>query len=271
MGWRGLLLLGVSLCGGGSTASAGETPWNRVVLVELYTSQGCSSCPAADQLVRDLPRLGLARDKVVPLTFHVSYWDQLGWKDRFASPAFAQRQEWYAGSGRLRAPEGERALAGLYTPQLVVAGMVHLSGQRHQAALAEMRRAALAPAAAELDVEAHPEGDKVQVTVRIKAGPSLDPAADWRLVVALSERGATTQVQRGENRGRTLQEAAIVRVLSDRLPVDRATLAARGAAPLRVTLARPADLGAGNTDVTVFVQSERTREIAAALVLPAAP
>ena len=54
--------------------------------------------------MRELPALGLGRDKVIPLTFHVDYWDRLGWKDRFATPAFTERQEWYAGSGKLKSP-----------------------------------------------------------------------------------------------------------------------------------------------------------------------
>src|SRR5207253_2749288 len=79
------------------SAAAGAAPPRpqvqpHPVLVELFTSQGCSSCPAADAFVRELPGLGLGRERVLPLTFHVDYWDGLGWKDPFAAPAFTQRQ-----------------------------------------------------------------------------------------------------------------------------------------------------------------------------------
>src|SRR3954469_24818819 len=99
-------LLSVLLLGGGLAPARGQTvPWNRVVLVELFTSQGCSSCPAADALVRELPGLGFGRDRVLPLTFHVSYWDGYGWKDPFSAQAFTDRQQWYADAGRLRSPD----------------------------------------------------------------------------------------------------------------------------------------------------------------------
>src|SRR4051812_49185934 len=87
------------------------------VLVELFTSQGCSSCPAADAFVREFPRLGLGRDKVLALTFHVNYWDDLGWKDPFSAPAFTERQTWYAHSAQLMSLEGSGG--GLYTPQMI--------------------------------------------------------------------------------------------------------------------------------------------------------
>jgi hypothetical protein len=80
------------------------------ILVELYTSQGCSSCPPADALVRELPRLGFGRDRVIPLTFHVDYWDDLGWKDPFASHAFSERQRAYARAGSLVSPDGDSGI-----------------------------------------------------------------------------------------------------------------------------------------------------------------
>jgi len=122
----GLVAIASLASGDCATVRAAPNEWRRVVLVELFTSEGCSSCPAADVFVRELPALGFGRDKVVPLTFHVDYWDRLGWKDRFAGPDFTARQEWYARSTKLRSPNGEAGLHGLYTPQLVVDGAVHL-------------------------------------------------------------------------------------------------------------------------------------------------
>ena len=123
----------LALAGCGGAAHGAPPLWNRVVLVELYTSQGCSSCPPADAIVRDLPAQGLGRDRVVPLTFHVDYWDQLGWRDPFAAPAFTRRQESYAKSGRLRPPgSGASEITGLYTPQMIVDGQVHFPGGRRE-------------------------------------------------------------------------------------------------------------------------------------------
>ena len=155
---QSLFLLAAAAAGCSSPARGAPAPWRRPVLVELYTSQGCSSCPPADAFVRQLPTLGLGRDKVVPLTFHVDYWDRLGWKDPFASGAFSERQEWYAHSSKLRSPDGAAGLDGLYTPQMIVDGAVQFSGQRRQTALREMELAAARPPMFELAVRRGGEG-----------------------------------------------------------------------------------------------------------------
>ena len=115
--------------------------------------------PAGGCVVRDLPGLGLGRDKVVPLTFHVDYWDRLGWPDPFASTAFTERQQWYAGSRKLRSPDGAAGLDGLYTPQMIVDGTVHFTGQRRETAVREMGRAARSTAA----VRSGGKGDRSRI------------------------------------------------------------------------------------------------------------
>ena len=262
---RSLFLLvasAVIAAGSGARAHAGAPIWQRVVLVELFTSQGCSSCPPAEAFVRDLPRLGYGRDKVLALTFHVNYWDDLGWKDPFAAPAFTARQDWYARSGRLRAPGAESGLAGLYTPQMIVAGAVHFSGQQRGIALAEFARAAARPPELGISADAKPEGDAVTLDVRLAPRQAMPSHRDWRLVVALAARSQRTQVLRGENRGETLEEAAVVRALSDRLPV---TLTAPTQS--RITLRKPAGLAWTDVELVAFVQSEVTREVAGAAAL----
>jgi hypothetical protein len=252
------MLLAAAASGCVSPARGATAPWNRVVLVELFTSQGCSSCPPADELVRDFPRLGLGPEKVLPLTFHVNYWDDLGWRDPFATPAFTERQRWYADSGRLRPPGGTGGLTGLYTPQMIVDGTVHFSGGQAAVATAEIARAAARTPEIDLNGASTVAGDEVTVTLRVAPRAGFDRAQDWRAVVALAAKHARTQVLRGENRGEALEEAAVVRALSDRLPI-------RGAAdPLRVTLRKPADLDWGDIEVVAFVQSETTRRVAAA-------
>jgi hypothetical protein len=255
------LMLAAGACS--ARAASPPQPWRRVVLVELFTSQGCSSCPPADAFVRELPGLGYGRDKVVPLTFHVDYWDGLGWKDPFASPALTRRQEWYAQSKRLRPPTGQPELTGLYTPQMIVDGQVHFSGQRREDAFRELGRAAARPPLFDLTADTALHGSTVDVTVhtteRGDVGHGVD--RDWRLVVALTARRTRTAVAHGENAGEILEEAAVVRALSDRvaLPRDpRATTAVR--------LTKPADLPWSEVDVVAFVQSEATGEIGGALM-----
>jgi hypothetical protein len=248
-------------------AAAGPGHGSRPVLVELFTSQGCSSCPAADAFVRELPRLGFDRATVVPLTFHVNYWDELGWPDPFATPAFTERQRRYASAGGLRTPDAEDdGIHGVYTPQMIVDGAVHFSGGRRDLALTEIRRAAAAPALAELTAEAQLLPDRAVVTARVSARQP-PPAADrsWRLLVALAAKSARTHVTRGENRGETLEEAAIVRVLSE--PV-RVALSSAPTAAAPITVARPRELAWSEIELVVLLQSETTLHVAAVRSIP---
>ena len=260
----GLLAIASFASSGCVTARAAGNEWRRVVLVELFTSEGCSSCPAADAFVRELPSLGLGRDKVVPLTFHVDYWDGLGWKDRFARPDFTARQEWYARATKLRSPDGEAGLHGLYTPQLVIDGAVHLSGRRRQEAIHEIERASAQPPLFELKPVATVRGSIMDVTIEAIARPNVKKDLDWRVVVALALRSARTPVTHGENAGETLDETAIARVLSERV-----SMPAWPGGMARVRLTKPTDVAWSDIDVVVFVQAEDTGAVGAAIQLAA--
>jgi hypothetical protein len=256
-----VLLLAASACV--PAARAGEGPVPRTVLVELFTSQGCSSCPAADAFVRDFPRLGLDRAHVVPLTFHVDYWDDLGWKDPFAAPAFTERQRRYAEGGHLHSPDGAGGLQGLYTPQMIVDGAVHFSGRQRQLALQEIRKAAAAPAVLDVDATAVVQGARATVTVRLAPRAPDAFRQPLRLQVALAARAARTAVTRGENSGATLEEAAIVRALSD--PV-RITAPPSGPIPVRVDT--PTADAWSAVELAVIVASESTGHVLAARQVP---
>jgi hypothetical protein len=251
------VLASIALAGCIAPVREEQTAWRRVVLVELFTSQGCSSCPAADDLVRELPRLGYPRDKVLPLTFHVSYWDGFGWNDPFSSPVFTARQQWYADSGKLRSPDAQVFAREIFTPQMVVDGTVHFSGARRPVALSQIQRAAAAAPDLRIGAMATVDGDAALVTVRASGGARPDPA--WRLFLALAAKRARTQVGGGENAGRTLEEADVVRALSGPLPVpagDVATSVAR--------LTRPAALRWSELELVAFVQSMDSLAIAGA-------
>jgi hypothetical protein len=239
---------------GCAPAAAGPAP--RTVLVELFTSQGCSSCPAADAFVRDFPTLGLSRARVVPLTFHVDYWNDLGWPDPFSSAAFTERQRRYAEGGHLRGPDGGSTMTGLYTPQMIVDGAVHFSGARRAVALAEIDRAATTAPLLDLDGDAVIDGERATVTLRLRPRTITD-ARGWQVFVALTAKTARTNVPRGENRGATLEEAAVVRALSAAQPVSFG-------APLRVTVQKPRDLAWSAVELAAVVQSPTTMQVAAA-------
>jgi hypothetical protein len=160
----------------------------RPVVVELFTSQGCSSCPPADALMGELARL----PNVIALAFHVDYWDSIGWRDRFSIPEAVQRQLRYVDN---------LGLSSAFTPQIVIDGRNSFVGsdrRRIVAALAETLDAI--PIAAEV---AHGE---LTVTLPERPGQS---GYDVNLVAYLPE--ASTSVGRGENSGRTLAEFNIVR------------------------------------------------------------
>ena len=179
----------------GCTAASGEPRAKEAPLViELFTSQGCSSCPPADRLLDKLARDGaLAGRPLAPLAFHVDYWDDLGWADPFASPAWTERQRQYAdalGDNRV------------YTPELVVAGRVGIVGSNTQRALRE-----IAAAPRQIALAARATWDKTSITVEVEAPHDAD------VLVAIWQDRTKTKVPRGENAGETLAGDRVVRRL----------------------------------------------------------
>ncbi len=187
------------------------------VVLELFTSQGCSSCPPADRLLArlseersdDLPRL-------VPLAFHVDYWNYIGWRDPFSAAAWSDRQRRYA-----------RALgvATVYTPQLVVDGREDLVGADERRARRAIARAAAVPAAGRVTLSAVAASDRDPGRLTLQVEAHLDQPIDARELeawVALFENGLETRVRRGENAHRTLENEFVVRRLERalRLPAE---------------------------------------------------
>lgn len=173
----------------GGMAQAGET-----VVVELFTSQGCSSCPPADKILGELAE----DDDVIALALHVDYWDYLGWKDEFADPAHTKRQRAYAQA------KGERTI---YTPQMVINGVDHVVGSRGMKVASAVRK--------------HSE-QKLPVTVRLKrSGNSIVIEAkgagnlpNMVVQVATFTPEATVNIRRGENAGRKITYHNVVQNLS---------------------------------------------------------
>ena len=168
-------------------------------LVELYTSEGCSSCPPADQWLTRLKTQGNQFGNIVPMALHVDYWDYIGWKDNFANPAFARRQRDMAALGHAR---------GVYAPQIAVNGQdtrSWLSESRFKNEIASVNRI---PAKAEIRLTVNSTTAKsVQVLTDIKtaeAGPLV-------YYLALQENNLQSTVNAGENRGELLRHDYVVR------------------------------------------------------------
>lgn len=218
-----------------SQTRAGDTP----VVVELFTSQGCSSCPSADALLRRIAADPKLRGKVIPLAYHVDYWNHLGWRDPFSSREWSQRQGDYVRAMKL---------ASAYTPQIVVNGAREMVGsnsfQAYRAIEEESRRK-----------------NDGEVSVRIERGQAIVRAQVARpgvelVIVTFEDGAADTKVERGENGGRTLVNDAIVRSLT------RVAITPGRAIEQRVALG-------GANGAAAFLQQEGTRRIVSAAMSPA--
>jgi hypothetical protein len=178
----GLALLGLTA----SAAGAAERP----VVVELFTSQGCSSCPPANAYLNELAR---GRTDVLPLAFHVTYWDRLGWKDPFSLAEATSRQDHY----------GHRFGDGSYTPEIVVDGASsHVGSHRQDVGAAIDAAKHESTTAAKLSVAKQTDG----LSIDVGAGKG-----QGRLLLIGFDHAHTTPIRRGENGGRTLEEANVVR------------------------------------------------------------
>ncbi|MCF2903501.1 DUF1223 domain-containing protein [Octadecabacter sp. CECT 8868] len=161
------------------------------VVVELYTSQGCSSCPPADAILLELA----ARSDVLALALHVDYWDYIGWADTFGSPAFTRRQQQYAHAA------GDSTI---YTPQMVIAGRDHVIGTKPMEVSDLIRRHSAAQTG--VQVAAELQGNQLRIT-----GTSPRPFDSAAMVqVVRFDPEQTVDIGRGENQGRSIRYANIV-------------------------------------------------------------
>ena len=230
-----------SVAPGPTTPSAAPTEpapaAEPVAVVELFTSEGCSSCPPADRLLRDLA----ARDdaRLFPLAFHVDYWNRLGWRDPFSDEAYSRRQRAYAravGAGRV------------YTPQMIVNGQREFVASRRTEAERAIQHALDTPATATVDLSASVTGRAVAVDYAVSDAPEAVV-----LHLALVQREAEQAVPRGENAGRTLRHANVVRAF-ETVP----------AATGRQVLTLPDGLDPGGATVVGYAQDPATMEVVGA-------
>jgi hypothetical protein len=193
-GWFGMVAFG-------QPSPSAQPTGRQPVLVELFTSEGCSDCPPADALLERLDASQfIPAAQAIVLSEHVTYWNHDGWTDPFSSDEMTQRQETY---------QRRFALDSTYTPQMVVDGTAQLVGGDVAALTRAVESAAAAPKA-ELAIEdARWDNGAMRFSVRGAA------ATRTTLVAALAEDATRSEVARGENAGRTLHHVAVVRVLKD--------------------------------------------------------
>lgn len=226
-----------------------QSPPHTLALLELYTSEGCDSCPPADRFVSSLRAgrmAGLGSDQLVPLSLHVDYWDYIGWKDRFAQAAFGGRQRWLVELARSRR---------VYTPEIFVGGQELRNWS--DSLPAAVQRINARPARADIGIvlgKAGSGGLLLEVSVRAMQDASL--------FVALYENALSSEVRAGENRGVTLKHDQVVREL-----IGPIALKAAGSHSVKRTLRLPPGAEVGNLGVATFVQTEHG-EVLQALALP---
>ncbi len=208
MGWQGLFLMKLCLVGlllalaGMYPSNGAEMPSAAPVVVELFTSEGCSSCPPADALLRQFDHdHEAANAPLIVLSEHVDYWNHIGWKDPYSSAFFSERQNGYA--ARL-------GLDSVYTPQMVVDGTTQFVGSDAQRARAAIDRAKSQPKLA-IQISSVALENPGSLRLHVDAG-TVPRAAD--VYVALALNHAESQVLRGENEGRKLSHSAVVKSIS---------------------------------------------------------
>jgi hypothetical protein len=234
-----VLLALCALMTGLGTGATAQTP----VVIELFTSEGCSSCPPADALLVELGRKSPpAGTQLILLGEHVDYWNYIGWTDRFSSAAFSERQNDYA---------KQLHLATVYTPQMVIDGHLQLVGNGAAEVYRDISKAAAEPMPAQVSLRWE-SPQKLRIAVQAPAGERP------KVLLAITEDGLSTAIGKGENSGRTLQHAAVVRQLRE------LGKAANGQFESNVDVAAHPDWNPAKLKVVVLVQQPSGKILGAA-------
>jgi len=177
------------------------------VVVELFTSEGCSSCPSADAVLAKLEReQPVAGAEIIPLALHVDYWNYLGWSDPFSSKDFSVRQSEYANA---------YGKDGVYTPQMIVDGVKEFPGGNSRLALDTIAKAALAPKGnVQITRAGSQPAEGVRLGVHIENLPKPLDGDESFVLLVVTESNLSTNVARGENAGRKLSHVGVVRRLT---------------------------------------------------------
>ena len=239
-----LKVVTLALIGMAATANAANEPCtttskaNVPTVIELYTSEGCNSCPPADQwLSQTVARTrGVKDNNVIALAFHVDYWDYIGWKDAFAQPPFTQRQNALAKSG---------GASGVYTPQVFINGKDDRSWTRSGSL------ATATPASVKFNLTSQWQGDGL-----VLSGQFADANPAIRLRYAVTENGLTTAVKAGENKGETLRHDAVVRA--------HGTLTTDASGAFTATVRVPREMRRSSSLLHVIAEDARGNPVAAA-------
>lgn len=229
-----------------STAADKDAP--RVpVLLELFTSEGCSSCPPADRLLEVLDqKQPVAGADLIVLSEHVDYWDRLGWKDPYSSSQYTARQQEYA---------GRFSRDGAYTPQLVVDGQFGFVGSDRREAVAAIQKTILERKLPLAISNVLRDGRQIRARIELASADDGGRSGQAILYVAVADNRKESQVSRGENAGQTLAHVGVTRLLKQVGTIDLG-----GAAAKDVTLTLNSD-EIGGSRLVAFLQDPRSGHV----------
>jgi hypothetical protein len=250
-----VLSFGASLLlrGQSPRTAAGREP----VVVELFTSEGCSSCPPADALLAELDaKQPLGSAEIIALEEHVDYWDDLGWKDPYSLSTWTARQNDYAGTLHN---------GSAYTPQMVVDGTAGFVGSRGGTARQEIEKAATnRKSRIEISQLSPVENKAVTLKVSIEKSLSVSPKDTAEVLVAITESGLHSSVKGGENNGKELQHSPVLREFRVIGAVGKTGEEGFTAQP---SLKLDAKWDAANLRAVVFIQEKKSRRILGAAAI----
>jgi hypothetical protein len=223
------------------------------VIVELFTSEGCSSCPPADEVIARLERTQPVEGaEIIALGEHVDYWNHIGWSDPFSSPIFSERQGAYAEAfGR----------DGVYTPQMVVDGSAEFIGSNWNKAVAAISQAARLPKADIQITTIQNKADDVSLQVHVSNLPAVTAGETIDLLLAVTESDLSSNVLRGENAGRSLNHRTVVRKLSLIYSAEAMPGSSFSAGS---TVELPKGWNAENLRAVAFAQERKSRRVTGA-------
>lgn len=248
-----LLCLSLPMQGVAASCESHSAPVSTS-LIELFTSEGCSSCPPADSWLRErVPRLVSPGD-IVALAFHVDYWDSLGWQDRFADPAYTRRQHFYS------RVSGSRFV---FTPQVLLSGRNYSSWSNNRQFQQDVQ--AMRQAIPDANIKLHQKNAsagmiRFEVQADIKQGVKLQ---DMHVIVALYQNGLISDVRRGENTGSRLLHDYVVRGLYQSEKINQT-----GNIKIKQQLVLPNDAVPSEMGLAVFVQDNQTGFVVQAMSAP---
>lgn len=253
--WLGGLLLGVTLSATGmSQAQTAAAPDRTPVLVELFTSEGCSSCPPADANLAKLDKLQPVHGaEIIVLGEHVDYWENGGWHDRFSSHQYTERQSVYS--------ERLHVSSGIYTPQMVVDGTKQFVGNDGAQTLSSIATAAQTPKGKLSLSDIAVSGHRVSASV---TGPPFPFKGD--VYAALVDPSDTTEVKGGENGGHRLEHAGVVRTMQRVASLKDLAGGAR-----TFSLNAPSDATPATMRLVVFAQRSDAGAVVGAVSSPVTP